>query len=247
MGFNVQGKTALVTGANRGIGKVILESLLAHGAKKVYAAVRELKSAEELVKKHGDKVEAIQIDLNKPDTIIAAAKKASDCELVINNAGVLKVAAPLDDNAIDSLKAEMEVNVYGLLRMAKAFAPVLKQNGGGALVQLNSLASLRSFADFSTYCASKAASYSLTQSLRDKLTEQGTAVLSVHPGPIDTDMANDAGIGDNADAPEKVAEGIVSSLAAGEFLLFPDKTAQPIGEAYASFAKEVIEGGNSEA
>lgn len=241
MGYDIKGKVALVTGANRGIGRAIVDAFIESGATKVYAAVRDVDSAKPLVEKYGKKVAPIKLDVSKNDTIFAAAKTAGDVQVVVNNAGVLKTAGPLSSDAIDSLKFEMDVNVYGLLRMAQAFAPILKTNGGGALVQLNSVASLRSFADFATYCASKAASYSLTQALRDKLVEQGTTVLSVHPGPIATDMADHAGSEEVAEPPSLVAEGIVSALRAGEFHLFPDTMAKQFGAAYKGFAKEVVE------
>ena len=199
MSFDIDGKVALVTGANRGIGKAILESLLQHGASKVYAGVRKLDSAAPLVEQHGDQVVPLHIDLNAPETITAAAQTADDVQLVVNNAGVLRTATPLADDAIDALQFEIDINVIGLIRMAQAFAPVLKSNGGGAFAQLNSVASMKCFADFATYSASKAASYSITQGLREQLDGQGTAVLSVHPGPIATDMADAAGIGDIAE------------------------------------------------
>ena len=91
----------------------------------------------------------------------------------------------------------MEINVGGPIRMAQAFAPVLKQNGGGALIQLSSVASIKNFVPFSAYSASKAAAYSVTQSLRDLLSEQDTFVMSVHPGPIATDMGDAAGLTEN--------------------------------------------------
>ncbi len=241
MSFDVDGKIALVTGANRGIGKAIVESLLQHGAAKVYAAVRDLDSAAPLVEAHGSKVVPLAIDLSQPDTIVAAAKFADDVQLVVNNAGVLKNATPLADDAIDSLKFEIDINVIGLMRMAQAFAPVLKANGGGAFAQLNSVASIKNFADFATYSASKAASYSITQALRDLLDEQGTAVLSVHPGPIATDMADNAGLTEIAEPPSLVGDGIVAALKAGDFHLFPDTMAKQIGEAYRGFAENVVE------
>ena len=244
MPFDVVGKVALVTGANRGIGKQFVETLFARGASKVYAAVRDLKSAQPLVDKHGDKVEPVQLDLQQPETIRAAAAKCQDVQLVVNNAGVLRNADPLADDVLDALGFEMEVNVHGLLRMARAFAPVLAN--GGALVQLNSVASLRSFAPFATYCASKAASYSLTQALRDVLQEQNTQVVSVHPGPIDTDMADQAGLED-VDPPSAVTEATIAALAAGEFHVFPDKMAKEMGEAYQGFAEAVVEAAPLEA
>lgn len=247
MGFDIKDRTILVTGANRGIGKIIVETLIRNGAAKVYAAVRKLDSALPLVEAFGEKVVPIQIDLGTPETITAAANAATDVDCVISNAGILKSAEPLATNAIESLQEEIDVNVFGLIRMAQAFAPLLKANGGGAFVQLNSVASLRSFPAFSTYCASKAAAYSITQALKAVLGEQGTQVLSVHPGPIATDMAVDAGFTDIADSPAVVAEGIIASLKSGDFHLFPDSMARQIGGAYASFAQNVVEAEMAEA
>lgn len=246
MNFSVQGKVALVTGANRGIGKAIVETLLKNGASKVYAAVRNPDSAADLVKASGGKVVAVELDLAKPATMTAASKVAKDVQLVVNNAGVLKVAGPLDAGAVDALQFENNVNVYGLIRMAQAFAAVLAANGGGAFVQLNSVASLKNFADFATYSASKAASYSITQALRDKLKPQGTLVVSVHPGPIATDMADAAGLGAVAEPASLVADGIVAALAKGEFHVFPDSTAKRFWSAYQGFAKAVVEAPASE-
>lgn len=243
---DLQDKVLLVTGANRGIGKAIVEGVLARGAKKVYAAVRRPESAEPLVKQFGDRVVPIRVDLEEPDTIRDAAANASDVEIVINNAGVLKTADPLSSDAVEALTYEVNINVAGLIRVAQAFAPVLKANGGGALVQLNSVASVKAFPDFATYCASKAASYSITQSLREKLSDQGTHVVSVHPGPIDTDMANDAGLGEMAEPASLVADAIAQALQDGAFHAFPDTMAKQIGAAYQSFAEAVIETSMSE-
>jgi NAD(P)-dependent dehydrogenase (short-subunit alcohol dehydrogenase family) len=239
--YDIKGKTALVTGANRGIGKAIVESFLNHGATKVYAAVRNLDSAAPLVEKYGDKVIPVQIDLAKPETLTAAAETMRDVQVVVNNAGVLKSSTPLSNDAIESLEFEMKINVYGLIRMAQAFAPILKANGGGAFVQLNSVASLKSFSNFATYSASKAAAYSITQALHELLGQQGTTVLSVHPGPIATDMAAAAGFNEIAEPPSLVAEGIVGALKTGNFHLFPDSMAKQVGNAYQSFSENIIE------
>lgn len=241
MAYTLEGKTALITGANRGIGKEILDAFVEKGVSKVYAAVRNTESAAGLVEAHGDKVQVIQIDLQKPETITGAAALATDVDVLVNNAGILLQASPLDPDAIDQFQKELEVNVYGLLRMAQAFAPVLKANGGGALVQLNSVASLKSFAGFSTYCASKAAAYSFTQALKDVLKEQGTRVVSVHPGPIATDMAVDAGLDEMAEPASLVADCIVQALEKEQFHAFPDTMAQQIGAVYQPFAENIVE------
>jgi len=240
MSFDINGKIALVTGANRGIGKAITEKLLERDALKVYAAVRKPDSMQPLVDKYGvDRVAPVELDLSKPDTITRAAEIASDVHLVVNNGGVLTQTGAISGDAEKNLKFEMEVNVFGFLRLANAFAPVLKANGGGALVQLNSIASIRTATIIGTYAASKAASYSLTQTLREQLAEQGTQVLSVHPGPIDTDMTENIDM--EKDTPETVAQGVVDALREGDFHLFPDKKARDLWQQYESFAREVVE------
>jgi len=237
----VQGVVALVTGANRGIGKAIVDSLIEQGADKVYAAVRDLENTHALIEKHGNKIVPVRIDLTKPDTIIEAAKQCPDVNFLVNNAGVLTISSPFSDHAIESLQNEFEVNVFGLIRIARAFSPILKSNGGGVFVQLNSVASLKSFPDFATYSASKAAAYSITQSLRELLTGQGTRVLSIHPGPIATDMGNEAGLSEIAEPVEVVPNAIIESLKSDDFHVFPDSLAKKVGIVYQTFARDIIE------
>lgn len=239
--FDIDYKVALVTGANRGIGRTIVETFLERGVRKVYLGVRNLESVADLEQQYADRVTPIHMDLSRPSTIISAAANAQDVDIVINNAGILKNASPLQPESIDALETQMDINVAGLLRMAQAFAPVLKANGGGAFVQLNSIASLRSFPAFATYAASKAAAYSITQALRHEMAEQNTVVLSVHPGPIATDMANNAGLSDIAEPPGLVAEGIIEALKKGECHLFPDTMARELWQEYENFARKVIE------
>lgn len=239
--YSLKNRTVLVTGANRGIGKSIVQVFLQNGAQKVYAAARNLESLDSLIAENPDRVIPLLIDLNKADTITAAAKIARDVEVIVNNAGMLNTVNPISEDAVTALQEEMEVNVYGLIRMAQAFAPILKANGGGALVQLNSVASMKSFADMATYSASKAAAYSITQALKDVLKEQGTQVVSVHPGPIATDMAVQAGIDEIAEPAELVPQAIIAALSADEFHAFPDSMAKQVGSAYQDFATNIVE------
>jgi short-subunit dehydrogenase len=240
--FDIENKTVLVTGANRGIGKVITETFLEKGAKKIYVAVRNLDTALSLIEQYGKRVEAINIDLERPETIIAASQRAGDVEVVVNNAGVNTRSTPLDKDAVDSLNYEMEINVNGLIRMAQAFSPVLKKNGGGVFIQINSVASIKNFVPIATYSASKAAAYSITQALRDVLDKQGTFVMSVHPGPIATDMiANVPEALEIAESPQVVADNIIAALNSGDFHVFPDRMAREMKKAYQNFAENIIE------
>ncbi len=239
MSFSIEGKVALVTGANRGIGKGIVEAFIAQGASKVYLAVRNPESTLPIEQQYGDKVVTLTLDAGDAASIQQAAAQAQDVDIVVNNAGILEVADPLADDAEAALANEMNINVYGLMRVAQAFAPVLAQKDQAAFVQLNSVASIKNFTPFTTYSASKAAAYSITQGLRDKFLPLGIQVLSVHPGPIKTDMADKAGF-EESDPVSTVADGIITALASGDFHAFPDSMAKSVQTAYQSFADAVI-------
>ncbi len=237
----LRNQTVLITGANRGIGLALVEGALAQGAKRVYAAVRKPEGMAALVNQHGERLVPIRLDLNDSQSIQEAAKVAGDVTVLINNAGVLVNDSPLSPELPKALEQMFRTNVYGFVSVAQAFAPVLKANGGGILVQLNSVVSMKSFAGFTAYCASKAASYSITQALRESLASQGTMVISVHPGPIATDMGHDAGFDEIAEPTHVVADALWNAIEEKRFHVFPDSMARQIGTAYQSFASQVIE------
>src|ERR671919_528221 len=182
--MKVRDSVAFVTGANRGVGLVFAQELLAAGAQKVYAAARH----PELIRLDG--VDRVPLDVTKPDPIAAAAREFTDVNLLINNAGIALWLGFLSRNAVEAARSELETNYFGPLLLSRAFAPVLAKNGGGAIVNVLSILSWIAVPDGGTYSASKAAAWALTNWLRTGLREQGTQVVGVHAGPIDTDMAS---------------------------------------------------------
>ena len=239
MNFSIAGKTALVTGANRGIGEAIVDALVAAGAKKVYAAARSSADIAPLVARHGNRVVALQLDVTNNAQITAAVAAAPDLQLLLNNAGFAGMVGSsfTDPKWIASGRQEMDVNYFGTFAVIQAFAPVLERNGGGAIANLASVASLVNFPMLLSYSASKAAVHSLTQGTRMILGGKGTKVFGIYPGPIDTRMAE--GIEMAKTSPADCARAIVAGIEAGTEDIFPDATSQGMGAAYRSSPKEL--------
>lgn len=170
----------LVTGANRGIGAEFVAQLKQRGASKIYAASRD--GAIDV-----DGVEPIKLDITDPAQIHAAAAAASDVQVLINNAGISTGTSVVSGDVAD-IRREMDTNFFGPLLMTQAFAPILKANGGGAIVNVVSALSWFTLPSAGAYAASKAAAWSLTDSTRLELADQGIQVVGVHMGLVDTDM-----------------------------------------------------------
>ena len=224
MSITIKESIALVTGANRGIGKAIVEQLIDQGAAKIYACARNKDSLQPLVEGHADKIIALELDVTNETHIQQAAKQAGDVNIVINNAGILNYTAIVAAADTNSAREEMEVNYFGLLNMTRAFAPILKTNGPGAFVNISSIGGLFGIPMLGTYCASKAAVHSLTQSVRGELASQGILVIGVYPGPIDTHMTKDIDM--EKETPTQVAKAILKGIQNGIEDVYPDKVSQ---------------------
>ena len=218
--MDLNARTALVTGANRGIGREIVKALIEAGCSRVYAGARDPAKLDPLVEAHGDRVVPLRLDVTRSREINAAARQAKDATILVNNAGAAEFGALLDKDAVTSLKRQWEVNTLGPLRVTQAFAPKMIKSGGGCVVNLNTVGSFRSLPFAPTYCATKAASFSLTQGLRNELVPYGVHVISVFPGPIDTEMAE--GLPMETTDPAVVGRAVVGAIRSEQAFLFPD-------------------------
>ena len=217
--MKIENAVALVTGANRGIGLAFARQLLARGARKVYAGARNPVSVTEAG------VQALRLDVTKPDDVAAAAELASDVTLVINNAGIAQPGGFLATDSDDVARRLFETNFFAMLRMSKAFAPVLKANGGGALLNVLSVASWVNGGELAAYSASKAAAWSLTNALRNELAAQKTQVLALHMAYVDTDLTR--GFDVPKSSPEEIVKRALDGLESGlEEVLADEITAQ---------------------
>ncbi|PZO44279.1 MAG: short-chain dehydrogenase [Pseudanabaena frigida] len=224
--MNIQGSIAFVTGANRGIGKADVEALVKAGASRIYATARSIESLKDIVAIAPDRIIPIALDITNPEQVIEAAQKAQDVTLLINNAGVLGAGGLFVESSIATAQWEMNTNYFGALSMVRAFAPILKNNGGGAIVNILSVVSVANAPVYSSYSASKAALHSLTQGIRAELASQGTQVIGVFPGPVDTDMAEAVPM--DKVAPIEVANLILQAVENGIEDVYPDPVSQGV-------------------
>lgn len=212
--------TVLITGANRGIGLAFARAALARGARKVYAGARNPAS----VTLPG--VVPIRLDVHSPADVASAAQQADDVTLVINNAGIARFGGVLATDAEASLRQQLETNVFGVLRVSRAFAPVLGANGGGALLNVASVASWVTMPALAAYAITKSAAWSLSNGLRNELRGQGTQVMTLHMGFVDTDMTH--GIDAPKSTPEDIVDRALDALEAGADEVLADEVTQHV-------------------
>ena len=229
----IEGAVALVTGANRGIGRALTQALLARGVRKVYATARNPEALRDL---RDERLVSLRLDVTDADQVRAAADAASDVDLVFNNAGVALGNGIADSTGLGLARREMEVNYFGPLQLLQRLAPTLARNGGGAVVNIGSAAGLTNVPFMPTYSASKAALHSLTQAARMLLGAQGTSVFGVYPGPVDTEMTRELAMPKASS--RDVAFAILDGIEAGREDIFPDPFAVDFGQRFHSSPKD---------
>jgi NAD(P)-dependent dehydrogenase (short-subunit alcohol dehydrogenase family) len=215
---------ALVTGAGRGLGRVFVQELARRGAKTIYAAARDPAQVSE---SRGPGI-PVELDITRPEQVAAAATRCADVNLLVNNAGVMTKSPLISAPTMDGARLEIETNYLGTLAMCRAFAPVLAANGGGAIVNMLSVVSFFTNPENGSYGASKAAEWALTNGARVELAGQGTLVVGVHAGFIDTEMAAEIA-GDNPKtSPEDVARQVFDAVEAGQVEVLADSRSRRI-------------------
>jgi NAD(P)-dependent dehydrogenase (short-subunit alcohol dehydrogenase family) len=231
--MNITGKTILITGTNRGLGKALVEEALRRGAKLVYAGARA-------PMEHADqRVTPLTLDITNAAHIQEAVEKVTSLDILINNASIA-----LSDDLSDrtAIKEHLAVVFFGTYDMTQAFLPLLTRSRG-AIVNVLSLAALAALPVVPPYSIAKAASFNLTQSLRALLAGQGVSVHAVLPGPIDTEMSRSLDI--PKASPESVARAIFDGVEKGEEEIFPDPMSESLAESWRSGAVKELERQNA--
>lgn len=228
---DVDGSVAVVTGGRRGLGRAVVQALLDRGARTVFATARSPRPSDD------PRVEPVALEVTDPASVAALARRAAEATIVVNNAGTLHPGSLLTADVAD-VRDTLETNVIGPLRVAQAFAPVLAGNGGGTLVDLHSVFSWAPGAG--AYGASKAAFWSLTNSLRLELAEQGTQVIGVHLGFADTDMT--ARLPVPKIAPDVVGRVIVDAIRDGRPEVLVDDASRRVKSALCGPVERLVMG-----
>lgn len=187
--MKIEGAVAIVTGANGGIGKEFIKALQTAGTAKIYLCARKIENLTEITSKNPEQLVPIKLDITNLAEVNKAVVCCQDANLLINNAGISHDTGLISAMDMKNAKAEMETNYFGTLAMCRAFAPILKANGGGAIINILSIVSRINLPFMGSYCASKAAQLSLTQGVRAELAKQNTLVIGVMPATVDTNFA----------------------------------------------------------
>lgn len=230
MSFEIKGKTVLITGANRGIGAGFVSTLLAAGAKTIYAAARDINNLTELVQLNPEVIKPITLDVTNPAQLKDVCENITSLDILINNAGIIDPALCSAADATEFARKEMEVNLFGPMQLTCGLLPALKQSKQALIVNIASIAAIANFPSIGTYSISKAAMHSYSEGLRADLNKYNIIVMCVYPGPTDTRMAQ--GMEMDKPKPESVAQKTLLSLEAGEYDVFPDDFAK---EMYRTF------------
>lgn len=222
--MKMKNAVVLVTGANRGLGRALVEECLQAGARRIYAGARDPQQLEAMVRSAPEKIVPLALDITDPRSLQAAADAAADVAVLFNNAGVLSSYNVLTSSA-EQIAQDFTTNVFGSLASTKAFLPALEraaaaQPGAAAIINMLSVAALASLPMLGGYSASKAAAFSITQALRGELGKKGISVHAVLAGTIDTDMVR--GFDTPKASPESVAKSILEGVEAGLEDILPD-------------------------
>ena len=230
--MKIEGAIALITGANRGVGRCFVEELASRGAAKVYVTARDLDALDYPGMIGETRIVPLQLDVTKDSHISAARRAAGDATLLINNAGVNANDRLLDASDTEAARMEMDTNYFGLVAMCRAFGPVIAANGGGGIVNMLSILAKVNLPIMGSLSASKAAAYNATQGIRAELARKGVHVLAVLPGAIDTDMSRD--FPPPKTPPQEVAQAALDALEKGEKEVYPGDMAQALKEQLAA-------------
>jgi NAD(P)-dependent dehydrogenase (short-subunit alcohol dehydrogenase family) len=222
--MDITNSVALVTGANGGLGQYYVQALRSQGATKIYAGARNPEALESLVTNHPELVIPIALDITDEQSVHQAAMQCQDVTLLINNAGVGFNQGLLAAPDLSHARMEIEVNYFGTLMMCRAFAPVLKQNGGGAIVNMVSMVARVNLPFNGSYSASKAATLSLTQGVRAELAAQKTLVIAVLPATIDIGMGKS--YPNPKVSPEEVVSDALQAVVDGTEEVYPGEQAK---------------------
>lgn len=231
--MDLSNATVFVTGANRGIGHALVAQLRQHDVRRIYAATRKPEVFADIA---DETLIPIKLDITDRRQVQAVAAQAPDTTVLINNAGALAFGSLLD-SPLELIMRDMDTNYYGTLQMVRAFAPLIAQNGGGAIANMLTLVALASMPTIGGYSASKAALFSLTQAIRAELKSKSITVHGIYPGAVDTEMIAELTL--PKASPDQVAAAIVDGLVNGVEDIYPGSMAQQMSQLWLKNPKQL--------